>query len=125
LKYELGRRLYLGARYDDAIASLQAAQRDPRRHVSALAYLGQSFVRKEWYREAADTFERALESELTEDRAKEIRYLLGDVLEKMGDLAKAQDNFSDVAQIDYNYRDVRERLESVRSKLDEAEKAPE
>ena len=66
---------------------------------------------------AAETFERALESELTEERAKEIRYNHGDVLERMNELAKAQDQFSDVAQMDYNYKDVRHRLEGVRKKI--------
>ena len=125
LKYELGRRQYLAGLYDDAIASLQSAQRDPRRHITALTYLGQAFLRKDWLRESAETFERALQSQMTEDRAKEIRYLLGGVLEKMGDLQKAQDCFSEVAQMDFNYRDVRERLETVRGKLDEARKAEE
>jgi len=123
LKYELGRRQFLAGQYDEAIASLQVAQRDPRRRIAALTYLGQAFIHKDWLREAADTFERALESQMTEDRAKEIRYLLGDVLERMGQTERAQDCFSEVAQMDYNYRDVRDRLEMIRKKLDGAHKA--
>ena len=119
LKFELGKRLFLATKYDEAIASLQQAQRDPRRHVQALSFLGQSFARKGWYREAGETFQRALEAELTEDRAKEIRYLLGDVLEKQNELVKAQDQFSEVAQMDYNYRDVRKRLDDLRQKIEQ------
>lgn len=119
LKFELGKRQFVAGKYDEAIAALQQAQRDPRRHAMALNFLGQSFSRKGWYREAGDSFQRALESELTEDRAKEIRYFLGDVLEKQNELVKAQDQFSEVAQIDYNYRDVRQRLENLRKKIDQ------
>jgi len=125
LKYELGRRQFLSSQYDDAIASLQQAQRDPRRHIPAMNYLGQAFTRKEWYREAAETYERVLTAEMTEDRAKDIRYNLGHVLEKMGKLVQAQDEFSRVAQIDYNYKDVRERLERIRKQLDEGGGGPE
>lgn len=114
IKYELGRRQLLAGQYDDAIGSLQEAQRDPKRRVRALNLLGQAFARKEWYREAVDTYRRALEQEMSEEREKEIRYNLGDSLEKMGDTDAAQGQFSDVAQLDYNYKDVRQRLEKLR-----------
>ena len=81
-------------------------------------YLGQAFTRKEWYREAAETYERVLKAEMTEERSKELRYNLGHVLDKMGQFTQAQDEFSRVAQIDYNYKDVRERLERIRKQLD-------
>jgi len=113
LKFELGRRQLLSKQYDEAIASLQHAQRDPRRHVAAMNYLGQAFEAKEWYREAADTFQRALTTEMSEERTKEIHYNYGSVLEKTGDLERARDEFSIVAQIDFNYKDVRQRLENV------------
>lgn len=118
LKYEMGRRQFLAGQYDEAIGSLQQAQRDPRRHVTAMNYLGQAFTRKGkgWYREAAETYERVLEADISEERVKDIRYNLGCVLEKMDDLARAQDEFSRVAQIDYNYKDVRERLEGIRNR---------
>jgi len=121
VKYELGRRQLLAGQYDEAIASLQQAQRDPRRHVMAMNYLGQAFARKKWYREAAETFQRALAAEVPEQREKELRYSLGDVLEQMGELEAARDQFSQVAQVEFNYKDVRERLEGLRKKLQAGE----
>ena len=118
LKYELGRRQLLAGNCDDAIGSFQAAQRDPKRRLQALNYLGQTFAKKGWLREAADTYKKALDGDLTDARAKDIRYSYGDVLEKMGELKAAQDEFSEVAQIDFSYKDVRNRLESVRQQLD-------
>jgi len=126
LKYELGRRQFLAGKYDDAISSLQTAQRDPRRALRARSLIGQAFVKKGWFREAAETFEKALLAESTEEFTKELRYFLGDVREQMGELEKALEQFSSVAQLDYTYRDVRERVESIRKNLDEGEKeAPE
>jgi tetratricopeptide (TPR) repeat protein len=95
----------------------------------ARSLIGQAFTKKGWYREAAETFERALETELTEETSKEIRYFLGDVLQTMNELARAQEQFSMVAQVDYNYKDVRQRIEQIRQKLqgggeDKSEAAP-
>ena len=126
LKYELGRRQFLAGQLDEAIGSLQQAQRDPRRHVRAMNYLGQAFTKKgkDWYREAVDTYRRVLEAEISEERSKDLRYNLGCVLEKMNELEDAQDEFSRVAQIDYNYKDVRGRLEGIRKKLGGGQSEP-
>jgi tetratricopeptide (TPR) repeat protein len=120
VKFELGRRQYLAGKLDDSISSLQQAQRDPRRHTQAMTILGQAFAKKGWYREASETYQRALEGDISEDRTKELRYSLGDVLEKMGKLPEAQEQFSMVAQLDFNFRDVRERLDTVRKKISTA-----
>jgi tetratricopeptide (TPR) repeat protein len=120
IKYELGRRQFLAGQYDDAIGSLQQAQRDPRRHLSALNYLGQSFARQGLLREAAETYERALESEMPETREKELRYNYGKVLFDMKKYENAREQFSRVAQADYNFQDVRERLQETDRKLEEA-----
>jgi len=118
VKFELGKRQFLAGKYDDAIGSLQQAQRDPRRHVLALNYLGQAFARKKWYREAAETYERALQAEMPEERKKDIYYNLGETYEKMGEPAKARDMFSELAQLDFNYRDVSDRLDRLRKSLE-------
>ena len=119
MKFELGRRQLLAGNYDDAIPSLQQAQRDPKRHLRAMTLLGQAFAKKEWYHEAAETFQHALESEMSDERAVDIRYSLGDVLEKIDDLRGALDQFSQVAQVNFQYKDVRDRVEQLRKKIDE------
>ncbi|MFB3892274.1 MAG: tetratricopeptide repeat protein [Phycisphaerae bacterium] len=123
-KYELARRLYIAGKIDEAIPLLQQAQRDPRRTVTSNILLGQSFTRKGWFREAKETYERTLGVEMSEARKKEVLYNLGDVCERMGeassskdDLTKAQDYFSQVAQMDFNFKDVRNRIEALRKRL--------
>ncbi len=127
LKYELGRRQFLAGRYDEAIGSFQQAQRDPRRGLRATNYLGQAFAKKGWLPEAATTLEKALSQELTENQEMDLRYTLGDVLEQIGDpphLQKALENFSKVAMIDFNYKDVRLRVDNIRKKLSAPPSAP-
>ncbi|MCD4699631.1 MAG: tetratricopeptide repeat protein [Phycisphaerae bacterium] len=117
VKYELGRRLLTAGRTDEAIASLQQAQRDPKRRITALTYLGQAFEKKEWHREAVETYEKALEFEPSEARAKQLHYSLAEALKAMGEKAKALDHFSRVAQMDYNFRDVRDQVEALRKEV--------
>jgi len=117
IKFELARRQLQAGQLDEAIGSFQQAQRDPKRHIQALIYLGQTFAQKEWFNEAADTYRKALEGDLIESKAKSVRYSYGDVLEKMGELVAAETEFSTVAQIDFNYMDVRDRLQTVRTAI--------
>ena len=117
VKYELGQRQLTSGNLDDAIASLQQAQRDPKRRIAALTYLGQAFEKKQWFREAVETYEKALESEPPEVRAKELHYNLAQALKAMGEKQKALDHFSRVAQMDYNFRDVREQVETLRKEI--------
>ncbi len=124
LKYELGRRLLVAGRYDDAIGALQQAQRDPRRHVTVMNYLGQAFMKKQWWQEAIDTYEKVIDSDLTEDKIKEIRYNLGCCHEQLGHFKQAEEQFSQVAQEDFNFKDVRERVEAIRKKISE-EQSPQ
>ncbi len=119
LKFELGRRQLLAGQYDEAIGSLQQAQRDPRRALRAVNLLAQAFAKKGWLPEAAKTLEKALtQHELTEAQEMELRYGLGEVQEQMGDLQRALENFSKAAMIDFNYKDVRVRVDGLRKKLE-------
>jgi len=114
LKFELGRRQLAAGQIDDAIAALQQAQREPKRRITALAYLGQAFARKNWHREAVETYERALQFEPPEERAKGLHYSLAQSLVSLGEKKRALDHLSTVAQMDYNYRDVRKQIERLR-----------
>ena len=114
VKFELGRRQLTAGKIDDAIASLQQAQRNPKRRVPALNYLSQAFAKKEWHSEAVDTCKKALDFEPPEELRKEILYNMGLSLKAMGDMAEALAHFSEVAQMDYNFRDVRDQIEQLR-----------
>jgi tetratricopeptide (TPR) repeat protein len=117
IRYELGVRQFRAGNYDEAIGTFQQARRDPRRSLQASNYLGLSFAHKGWLPEAAQTFEQALTGELTEDQTTLIRYNLGDAYEQMGQLEQANEQFSKVAQLDFNFKDVRSRVDQVRKKL--------
>ena len=45
-----------------------------------------------------------------------MRYSLGDILQQQGKLDEALEQFSKVAQVEFTYKDVRNRVEQIRSK---------
>ena len=122
LRYEYGRRLFTAKQYDKGIEVLQHAQNDPKYRVPALNLLGLCFYAKDGFKqEAIDTFKRALDQyELDADEtSKELRYNLGRAHEESGQIEEAIAEYSKVAQWDYNYRDVRGRIEKLRKETSE------
>ncbi len=116
LKYEYGKRLMRARKFDEAIPVLQEARTDPRYRIASLNNIGQCFFYKQWYPDSIEMFQQALENlEDTEGpMAKELRYNLGRALEAAGKTEEALDCFRKVAQLDFNYLDVRDRVEALR-----------
>ena len=118
LKYEYAQRLLLGRMYDEAIPFFQEARNDPRHRIAALNGIGQCFFRKEWYADAAETFEQALKIVDNKEGAiaKELRYNLGCAYEGDENMEQALACFRKVAQIDFNYKDVKQRVDAMRKR---------
>lgn len=113
IRYELG-DLYLQAgRLGEAIAELQKAQNNPNRRIGAMNLLAQAFARRGMNDLAARKLQEALkEKVIFDDEAKELRYQLGVVLEKMGRHAEAIEEFKAIYEQDVSYRDVMARVDA-------------
>jgi len=116
-KYEYGLRLMRNERYNEAIPLFQDAQKDPRRRISAMDKIGYCFFMKGWYADAIDVFSRAIDSyEIKDDAiAKELRYNLARAHESQGDLDRALELYRRIAQLDFGYKDVSERVDRLRA----------
>ncbi|MBN1766391.1 MAG: tetratricopeptide repeat protein [Sedimentisphaerales bacterium] len=121
MKQEYGKRLMQAKQFDEAIPLLQEARSDPRYRIEALSCIGRCFFFKEWYADAVETFDQALG--LLENKesglGKELLYNLGRAHEEDKNLEEALNYFRKVAQIDFNYLDARNRIDSLRKKLRE------
>ena len=119
-KYEYAMRLLQNERYDEAIPLFQEAQRDPRRKISAMDKVGYCFFLKGWFADAIDVFTQAINSyEIKDDNtAKELRYNLGRAYEENGDTDKALEVFRKLAQVDFTYKDVSQRVDKLRQSRD-------
>lgn len=121
IKFEYGKRLFQAQNYEEAIPIFQQSRTDPRFRVRSNNYIGQCFFYTEWYPEAVASFTEAFEAlENKEDEtAKELRYNLGRAQEADGNAEQALEQYRRVAQIDYNYRDVKKRVDALRKKKNE------
>jgi len=119
-KYEYGMRLVRNTRYDGAIPLFQEAQRDPRHKIAAMDKIGLCFFMKGWFADAIDVFTQAIEAYHIKDdtTAKELRYNLARAYEEQGDNEKALEIYRKIAQLDFAYKDVRQRVDKLRNVKD-------
>jgi tetratricopeptide (TPR) repeat protein len=129
-RFELGTRLYMARKFDEAIAMFQQSRGDPKYRGASNAYLGRCYVHVDMLDEAVETLGDALTNHANaEDKiGMELQYLKMDAhvrtakrdREKQPDAARnhlkeAQRMASKLLQININYQDVKARLEEVRS----------
>jgi tetratricopeptide (TPR) repeat protein len=112
MKYEYGRRLFQARRFDEAIPLFQQARSEPKVRYVCTLHLGRCFFEKGLFAQSTGILKEAVDAyELTEDEtAKELNYWLARSLESEGKVEDAHKVFGKLVQIDYNYRDVRDRL---------------
>ena len=117
MRYEYGMRLLQIKKIDEAIPMFQEAQKDPRYRVLALDKVGVCFFQKGWYTDAIDIFNQGMEACEIKDSpiAKELRYNLARSHEAHGQIETAMELYRKLAQLDFGYRDVRERIEKLRN----------
>ncbi len=116
-KYELARRLFQAGLFDDAIPQFQGARADPKLRMQADLHLGRCFFEKKYYPQAIGTLKKAVEAyEIPEDTVgKNLQYWLARSLEDSGEGDEARDVYGKILELDYNFRDVRDRLERLQS----------
>ncbi len=124
LKFQLGTRLYAFKKYDDAIGAFQQAKSDPKHRAASHDYLGRCYQARGWFDEAVDTFRQGIEIHpIADDRlGKELRYQLMAALENAAGKNKsleqgreAQKIASQLLQTDIHFRDIRTRIDQVRT----------
>jgi tetratricopeptide (TPR) repeat protein len=120
-KYEYAVCLMRNQQYDDAIPLFQEAQREPRHRIPAMSKTGLCFFLKGWYTDAVDIFKNAIAShEIKDDNiTKELQYNLSRCYEELRESEKALEIYRKIAQYDYAYKDIRQRIEQLRKQKDE------
>ena len=115
-KYEYGRCLVKAQQFDMAIPMFQEAQKDPRLKASSLDKMGLCFLLKGWHDDAIDIFQQALELCVNKDSAvaKDIRYNLARSYEESGQPEKALEYYRKLAQTDFSYKDIGQRIDFLR-----------
>lgn len=118
MRYEYGVRLMRNQKFDQAIPFLQDARKEPRNKIQAMNKIGLCFFMKGWFNDAIDTFVRAIdEYEIKDDdTAKDLMYNLARAYEQQpGSAEKALDLYRKLAQLDFGYKDVKARIDRLRT----------
>ncbi len=128
LKLDIGIRLHLLGRDEEAVPLFQDARLDPKNKNRALNYLGQSFLRMGWADEAVQTMREVLAGLETQndEMGLEVRYNLMHALERRArdhkDLAAAEEAYkiaSSIAVQQMGYRDVRAKRDDLQKLVKE------
>ncbi len=116
-KYELAVRLKRAGRHKDAITYFQQAGNDPQRKGQVLLSLGECFqqIQPPQYKLAMSKYEAAVQeiSDRDTDLKKRALYLAGALAMGLKDLDKAERYLTDLAGLDFGYRDVSDRLDKI------------
>jgi len=115
-KYEYGRCLLKAQKYDAAIPLFQESQKDPRLKLASMDKMGVCFLLKGWTEDAVDIFQSALEHCVNKEGAiaKDIRYNLARAYESNEQTDKALEMYRKLAQTDFSYKDVGQRIDNLR-----------
>ena len=117
-KFEYAVRNFRAGRFDDAIPLFQSARSDPKNRAACGMYLGRCFFRKSYHSQAISTLQEAIHQyEIGDnDLAKMMRYWLGRAQEEAHETEPARKTYGTLLQLDYNYKDVRARLDGLGDK---------
>jgi tetratricopeptide (TPR) repeat protein len=117
-KYEVAIRLFALHNYDEAIPALQQARQDPKYRVKCSVMLARAFFEAQFLDEASDTLDDVIATHATkgDEDSKEMFYWRGRTLEAKENFDPAVKSYSQVAQWDFNYRDVQKRIKELRAK---------
>ena len=118
MRFEVGKRLFELGQFGEAIPMLQQAQNDAKYRDDAAILLGRAFLEAEFVDEAVDTLRGKIETYQLggDNKSKEMYYWYGRSLEAKGDAPEAAKAYSQIAQWDFGYRDVQQRIKDLRAR---------
>jgi tetratricopeptide (TPR) repeat protein len=116
-RYQVGRRMFALKQFQDAIPIFQQVRSDPKYRINASLLLGQCFLEAGFVDEAVDTIKVLIDDYPTkgDERSRELFYWYARALEEKKELPTALKSYSQLAQWDFNYRDVQARIKRLRA----------
>jgi tetratricopeptide (TPR) repeat protein len=116
LRFQLGQALHGQQQFDEAIAELQQAVKDPKVKGESLLMLGEAFAAKGMDELAMGQLQKALD--VVKDsgqKGKEVLYAMGCVAQNMGQSDAAISHFSRILEQDIGFKDVQQKIEALKS----------
>jgi len=122
LQYELGLRLKRAGKFKEAIQAFQAARGETRQKALVEIHLGESFQYIRQFRLALSSYEAAvLAADSADVETKKLAlYRAGVLAAELNDRERAEKHLTQLAAIDFGYRDVADRLDKLAALRDTA-----
>jgi tetratricopeptide (TPR) repeat protein len=116
IRFEWAKRLFELGRFDEAIPAFQQSANDPKHRAEAAIYLGRSFYEAGFPDEASQVLETAINeyTNRNDEKSKQLFYWRGRALEEMNEIEAALKHYSQVAQWQFGYEDVNQRVKKLR-----------
>lgn len=116
-RYQVAIRLYQLQKYDEAIPVLQQVRQDPKLRTDATIILGRAFLDAGFVDESVQTLGEILSDypHKGDRKSIDLSYWYGRALEQKADVPAAIKAYSQVAQWDFNYKDVQTRIKKLRA----------
>lgn len=116
-RFEAAKRMFMLGQFSESIPEFQRARQDPKLRTDAGLLLGRAFLEAGFVDEAVDTLKDLVDSYQIkgDSKHKEMTYWYGVSLQEKNETQAAIKCFSQVAQMDFNYKDVQARIKKLRS----------
>lgn len=122
--FEAGRLLIETRAAEEAVVLLQQVVPESERYLDATVLLGDLFLQRELYGPAKEKYEKATALKSIAPDFVHPTYQLAVIQERQGDLEGALSLFEKVLAEQMTFRDVQERVASLRQRLAEASQGP-
>ena len=115
LQYELGVRSKRAGKFKEAIQAFQAARDDVRHRAQVQIHLGESFQHIRQFKLALASYEAAVEAADACNRTSQklALYRAGVLAAELKDVERAEKYLTQLAAIDFGFRDVADRLDKL------------
>jgi len=116
IRFRYAECLFGSGQYEEALPEFQLARSDPKNRAPCNLYIGRCFFENKHFGPAVDVLKQlqtGLEN-LGDDFSKEVTYWLGRSYGGAGKVDEALESYNQIIQWDYNYMDVRKRIEQLR-----------
>jgi len=114
LRFKYGKFLFQGGHDDEAIANFQKTVHDPKVASLAHQFLGLAFRKKGMYELSVKELLKAREGlNVMNETNKNITYELARTYELLEKQAEAKAEYQKIAEADFSYKDVAQRLGSL------------
>lgn len=116
-RFQVAVRTFQLGQFQEAIPVFQQVRSDPKYRVKATIYLGQAFLAAGFVDEAVDTLKGVIDEYPArgDETSIEMYYVYARALEERKEFQTAIKAYSQVAQWNFNYRDVQVRIKKLRS----------